>query len=85
MPQDLSGGLARIHTLDQLDEITRVAFECSGLPVRASAWPSKKPRFLRLLGSSGFSREDQPFIPAASPPERQYAMLQEFFPGPAAE
>jgi hypothetical protein len=80
MPQDRSGGLARIHTLDGRDEITRAASERSGWPVRAPASSSKKPSFLRLLGSSGFSREDQPFIPAASPPKRHYAMIQEFFP-----
>jgi hypothetical protein len=84
MPQDRSGGLARIHTLDELDEITRAASARSGLPFRAPAQRSRKPGFLRLLGSFGFSREDQPFVPAASPPERQYAMIQEFFPGRGA-
>jgi len=33
------------------------------------------------LGLFGFSREDQPFTPLTRDNERQYAMIQEFFPG----
>jgi hypothetical protein len=38
MPQDRSGGLAKIHTLDRLDEITRAASERSGWPIRAPTY-----------------------------------------------
>jgi hypothetical protein len=75
MPQDLSGGLVGIHTLDWLDEITRASVRRPHLQKSQAFCGS----WVRLV----FSREDQPFIPAASSPERQYVMIQEFFPGTA--
>jgi hypothetical protein len=72
--------LATIHTLDQLDEITGVAFERSGLPVRAPAWPSKSQDFCGSWVRPVFRTSINPSFQPHRHPERQYATIQEFLP-----